>query len=710
MKKILYLLVLIALLLPTVAGCGTASVTTDTVADTTVADTPDTTPDTPTVTTPKDPEIVLPEGERLEKHSYTAVLNDESWAADGIDTTDYDFSGTGTELYQQINLNYKDYTRVYSITEDGVENTYIGTKAFSSLKKLGICGAKVTVDEATKTAAIKIIPLDTKVLSSWKAVAAKEGAFVRFDFTTNAEVDYAVTVTAQKGGGVASSLYTQDDITVSGSDGKYTGVARCTVPYYEGKTLYINICLGGSYTVLASVPLHVTRGDHHTGFQLIFVGDWDLVKDESYFDKFSDVFQNFYPQAYTRWAVRGDETKTVKLRADKTYTGVAYQSGGQITIGVDYLNGGPDKLTIVGHEGTHVIESYGGKLSYGGESTYTDPVTGEKKTAKNWWTENLANYGALRYCHYSYGLKTVDGQVFDVNTNSSLWDWGYGAYADGGKMFIAWLDWNYPTTDKNGDGKISPDEYGVVDLVNYTIKTYGEWFYDNPYDPTSPFNKAFYSASGGAFATAEEARLQYVQDCKSGKYTFKGFRDYKDNFLTENIPGVSDNNLLMRETAVPTGKTNPILAVAVTTGNNLCASATVDRVGAYGSGKNAATNLIDGDLETRYQASRFESLYKFNGIDNDIVIDLGKVMTFNTYTLVSGGMQDNQITKEWEILVSVNGVNFTAVDHQKDNTQGTVSVTFDEVSARYVEIRLYEADSRAGVTRLAEFMIFDLKN
>ena len=167
-------------------------------------------------------------------------------------------------------------------------------------------------------------------------------------------------------------------------------------------------------------------------------------------------------------------------------------------------------------------------------------------------------------------------------------------------MFIAWLDWNYPTTDKNGDGKITRDEYGVVDLVNYTIKTHGEWFYDNPYDPTSPFNKAFYTASGGAFATADEARLIYAEECRTGVYTFKGFRDYKDNFLTENIPGVAANNLLMAEPAASSAKTNPILAVAVTTGNNLCASATVDRVGSYGVGSNKVASLIDGNLETRY--------------------------------------------------------------------------------------------------------------
>lgn len=716
MKKILCLMLLLALLLPTVAGCGSTTANT-TVSDTTAGTTPETTQgaDLPTVTTPaettpKTPEVDLPEGERLVKHSYTAVLNDEVWTDTSVDSSSFTMSGTGVDIYQTVNREYKDYTRHFVIVENETETTYTGTKAFPVLKKLGICGANVTLDEIAKTATIKVIPVALKLLSSWKAVAAKEGSYVRFDFTTNMELDYAVTVTQKEGDAAASSVYTQDDITVKGSNGKYTGVARCTVPYAQGKTYYINICLGDSYTVLASVPLHITTGDYHTGFELVFVGDWDVVKDETYFDKFNDIFQNFYPQVYTRWAVRGDEPKVVKLRADKTYTGVAYQLGGQITVGVDYLNGQPDRLTIIGHEGTHVVEQYSGKLSYGGESTYTDPVTGEKKTAKNWWTENLANYGCIRYCQYSYSLRTVHGQVLDVNTNSSLWDWGYGSYADGGKMFIAWLDWRYPTTDKNGDGKITRDEYGVVDLVNYTIKTHGEWFYDNPYDPTSPFNKAFYTASGGAFKTADEARLIYAAECESGAYTFKGFAEYKDNFLTDNIPGVTANNKFMSEPAVPTGKTNPILSAAVTTGNNLCVGAMVDRVGEYGMNNNVQGNLIDGDLTTRYQAARFADLYKFNGMSNIITIDLGEVKTFDTYTLVSYAANESCITKSWEILVSTNGVNFTAVDYQKDNTQGIVSVTFEEVSARYVEIRLYEPDSKgAGITRLCEFMLFDTK-
>ena len=121
-------------------------------------------------------------------------------------------------------------------------------------------------------------------------------------------------------------------------------------------------------------------------------------------------------------------------------------------------------------------------------------------------------------------------------------------------------------------------------------------------------------------------------------------------------------------------------------------------------------NLIDGDLTNRHQAPRSTDLFKFCGISNEIVIDLGSKKTFDTYTLVSYDSKDSYIAKSFEILVSDNGVNFTAVDYQKDNTKATVSVTFDEVSARYVMIRLYEADqTSAGITRLCEFMLFDSK-
>ncbi len=122
--------------------------------------------------------------------------------------------------------------------------------------------------------------------------------------------------------------------------------------------------------------------------------------------------------------------------------------------------------------------------------------------------------------------------------------------------------------------------------------------------------------------------------------------------------------------------------------------------------------MIDGDLTTRYQATRKDSLYKLNKVQNEITFDLGAVKTFDTYTLVGVGdtMQANFNLKSWEILVSSDGLNFTAVDYQAANKDARVSVTFEAVSARYVMIRLLESDQTgAGAARIAEFMLFDSK-
>ena len=716
MKKLLCLLILIAMLLPTLAGCGSETVTTPNQAVTTTPETtlepdstttPETKPETPVVTTATSPEVTLPEGERLVKESYTAVLNDEVWVGAGSDTSAYTLTGTGVEIYQEVNVKYKEYKRNYTILEDGVENTYTSTKASPVLRKLGVCGATITLDETAKTAEIRVIPIETVLLSSWKAVSAKEGAFIRFEFTTNIETDYAVTVTSKEGGSHSSALDKQDGILVSGADGKYTGIARCNVPYYAGKTLYINICIGDGYTVLASIPMIITPANYRTGFKLVYQGDWDVVKDESYFDRFTDLFQHTYPKLYARFALLGDEPKSIIFEADRNYTGVAYQSGGKVVINVNSLNTANGKIASLSHEVTHSVQMFGGKLNYSNTTTYVDPATGEKKTCGDWFTENLANYGRLRYCELSYLSPYMPDH--NVSTNSSLWDWGYGQYASGGPMFMAWLDWYYPTTDKNGDGKITVDEYGALDLMVYTIKHTTTKLSDNPYDPTSPFNKALSTGTGGKFATVEEARLQYVEDCKSGKYTFTGFSDYKDNFITENLSGVPESEYITKKTLAPTAKSNPILAVAMTTGENLCLGARVSVGSTFGTGANGWANLIDGDLETRLQAQRGSEYYALTKVSCELVIDLGSEKTFDTYTLVSYAEKESYIAKSWEILVSSDGGNFTAVDSQTNNTQGTVSVTFEEVTARYVKIRLFEPSANSGVTRLCEFMLFDSK-
>ena len=699
MKKIVSLVLLLAMLLTAAVGCGTNDTTTPDSSSPTSTSTPTTT-DTPTEPTPD-----LPEGEKIVKPNYTAVLNDEVWTDVDTNASDFTLSGTGMSIYQQVNKDYAAYTVTYVIVENGTETTYSATKAFSTLKKLGVSGAIVTLDETAKTATIKVVPATTKVLPSWKAVTAKEGMYLKFEFTANVDMEYAVTVTADEGGAQAKAAYTQDGITVSGKDGKFTGIAKCTVPYAKGKTYYINICAADGYIAMASIPVHITSGDYQSGFELIFQGDWELVEDESYFDKFIDIFHHTYPKLYARFAALGTEKKTVIMFADKTYDGVAKQSGGKVTYSPSYLNNAADRVGSFSHEITHTVEGYGGKLTYGGKDlTYTDPTTGQKLKYGNFWTENLANYGRLRYFEWSYSPQFLT--LYDVTNDSGLWNWGYGEYGMGGALFIAWLDWNYPTLDKNSDGKITTDEYGAVDLINYTIKSSSEKLSDNPYDASSPFNKALHKATGGKFDTYEKARQQYEADCKSGAFVFNGFSEYRDNFITDNLPGTTQTTYYTKEEVKPTGKTNPILATVVTSGENLCANARIYTQASTGMSANTADKLIDGDPTTRYQAKRCDNLYALTKIANEVVIDLGEAKTFDTYTLYLYDSQSSYIAKTWEIMVSNDGGNYTAVDCQKDNTASTVSVSFGAVTARYVKIRLYQPDAQAGITRLGEFMLF----
>ena len=693
MKKILCLILVLAMLLPVVVGCGSS--TTETTAETsaetipeTTGKTPDeTTPGTTGVTTPQTPEVELPEGELVVKNNYTAVLNDEIWVGDAADSVAYDLSGTATELYQQVNIKYQDYTRIYIIVENGVETRYEGTKAFSSLKKLGVCGANLTVDEESKTVEIKMIPHTTKVLSAWKAVTAKAGAYIRFGFTTNLETNFCITVTSVEGGKYATSLYTQDGIEVRGDGSTYTGMGQATVPFVAGKTYYINICLSSSgYPVLASFPLNVIESDYDTThFQAIFRNDWTYVNDEQYMEQIAYHFYTIYPRLYARWGGTGKEPVQIYVDAERSYSGVAAASGNRIFYSVDNLNGGtPVKCGgAFAHEMAHLVQ----KFNIGSCA---------------WFGEGMANYARHRYWSYEHSYDCLEEQ--DVQ---AAIEWKYARYFNG-QLFFTWMDWAYPTIDKNGDGKRTADEYGLLDYIVFQAKAWtGAQKGDDPYDETTAMNTWVKEKTG--FATIDLLRQEYVRQLKSGEFVFTGFRDFQDNFVTENLPNVPNPQYLMHEKITPTAKTNPVLAAAMTIGDNLCAGAKIRSVVQQGLGDNVVAGMIDGNLETRYQATRSSVMYKMTGVANEIVIDLGSEKTFDTYTIVAFATQANYIIKTWEILVSSDGGNFTAVDYQKDNTQGTVSVTFDEVTARYVKLRLYEPDAKSGVTRICEFMLFDSK-
>ena len=712
MKKLLLIVMLLVLAIAMVA-CADSTTTTDgtktTTAPTTTAG--KTTTDNGATTTQNPPTTTADPSVKTEKtENYTAVLNEAKWEGTGdIDTSKFEYFGSGTDVVSKIGLKYKNRTW-YLAAADGTTTKISATE----VKKLGTIGAMVNAKD-DGTTDITVTEVKTIVQTSWKSVTAKAGSYLMFDFTTNLPLDFYMTVTKTEAGKVNSAAYKQDGVSVKKvANGKYTGVAKCTVPYAKGQTVYINICVDDGKTVLASIPVEITTAKYDSVYSLMFQGDWELIKDPEYLPNLIDLFYNVYPRLYARFAF-GSEPKQITFMADKNYDGVAYCAGTTVCVSVDYANSNPRDLGFFSHEITHSVQQYNKLTNYGGKNNWTDPATGKVITANSWWTENMANFGGFRYFHWGYSTKFV--QIYNVQTQSYLWDWGWEPYGDGSKLFLSYLDWKFPSIDANNDKKLDVSEYGIIDLINYTIKTSTTSFSDHPFDPNSPFNKAVYTATKGQFDTMEKVRQQYVADCKSSTFVFTGFGEYVDNWRTEDLPGIPNPNYPSMKKVVPGDKTNTpnvqndVETPTLPTGTNLALNATVVEFSAEISTREGIEKAFDGKIDTMWRAgaSATDKKYELMGYDHGFVIDLGAVKTFDTYVLVNAGLDktDTFNLVSWEILVSEDGKNWTSVDYQAKCANDVVTVNVGTQNARYVEMRVFKGDkSGSGSIRLYEFMLF----
>ena len=281
-------------------------------------------------------------------------------------------------------------------------------------------------------------------------------------------------------------------------------------------------------------------------YDILFTGDWNDVTVDGYLEELTKLFYNSYPRLYQRWG-NGTEPTTITFKADKNYSGVAYCQGTTVCVSTKYANSHPTDIGFFSHEITHSVQQYSGKLNYG------DDVA--------WWTENMANYGGFRYFHWS-NPKYV--QVYEA-TDETLQDWGYEQYGNN-KWFFAYMDSRYPTR-KNADGTL---KYGLIDSINKLIKdnNTGKTYTDDPYDTTTPFNNVVKQITG--YDCIESLRKKYVEELKAGTWTFKGFANYEDNWVTENIDGIANPEYPMVGEKIHGNKTAAQLNNTVSDGTNLC--------------------------------------------------------------------------------------------------------------------------------------------
>ena len=409
-------------------------------------------------------------------------------------------------------------------------------------------------------------------------------------------------------------------------------------------------------------------------FRALFVGDWTESR-EKYRKGLSDLFYNVYPRQYTRWA-EGNAPKVITVVAQEM-DGVAYTAGTSVCISDNWI----DTTTGYGyfsHELTHVAQQYGNIDS-------------------SWWVENMANYGGFRYYHWAYPENV---QIYSAN-DTSLQDWGYEAYGNN-KWFFAYMDAKWPTT-KDGSGTI---HYGLIDSLNRLLKYNRDKRYnDNPTDTTSDWNKLVKQITG--YDCIESLRLHYVDELKNGTWAFTGFGNYQDNWITENIPGLENLNYPMLQGKVHGNKTASKLGTAVTSGTNLIKGASVVSVSGEMNANEGVAKLVDGNLDTKWctsQSNTESGLAGLTGGTYYATFDLGSEKTFNTYTLYNTRTKEGfNNMKEWEILVSNDGKNWTSADYQVNNNNDLASYDIGSVTARYVRIKVYDTDT----LRLYELQLYN---
>ena len=572
----------------------------------------------------------------------------------GIDITDQ-VSGidTGATTINGFNSN------------EGVENIFDGkreTKLYSTSQIPGNIVWKMkqntTLYSYTITTANDNSKYPNRTIKAWKLYGLADGKNWELIDTVNesgmADQDYA------------DYTYLVDKI------GTYTQYKMEITELYGNSFQISDITLRGNSVI-------------DSEFKALFVGDWEQVTAKGYKEALYNAFYEVYPRQYKRWGT-GSEPKKIFVRADKGYDGVAYTSGSSIVISVDWMNNNPRGIGYFTHELTHAVQQYGNVSS----------------SSKAWWVENMANYGGFRYYHWAH---EDTAQVYYAN-DTSLQDWGYEAYGNN-KWFFSYMDSKYPTTkDSNGNVK-----YGLIDSLNHLLKdNKGTRYDDNPYDTSTPWNQLVKQITG--YDCIESLRLHYVEELKNGTWTFTGFGNYSDNWITTDLPGVPNIDYPAYVGKIHGNRTGTKLSSAVTSGTNLLSGATIISESGYTKDGESSSKLIDGDLSTKWCAtsgSVENQAYALSGAQHFVKIDLGSTKTFNTYTLYNTSTKEGfGNTTEWEVLVSNDGKEWKSVDYQVNKNDAISSFDIGTQTARYIVFKIFNSDNGGvGTVRLYELQLYN---
>lgn len=402
-------------------------------------------------------------------------------------------------------------------------------------------------------------------------------------------------------------------------------------------------------------------------YKIAYGEGWNLITRPNYKEDLEKSFYESYPRLVARWGGEVVQT-TIQFSVKKTlpdaFMWTAYRNYDSATgvweryveISAKSQDSRPPSWAVP-HEMTHVIQQYGNFES-------------------SWWVECMACYGEFRYYKWADAGNLTPEDCYHQD-DQALRDWHFEAYGDC-HWFFAYMDSKYPTTSQGR---------GLIDAIHYGIHE-GKILSDDLNDPT--LNAVVQQVTG--YSTIEQLWRQYIRELDAGTWTFDGFGGYPDNYITENIPGLSN----------PTYPKSKDI--------NLCNGAYTYNVTGEASAKLAANNLVDGNRATKWQAAKSD-IKDSSEKDHNLCITLMGSASFDTYVLYHEGSQGDsgKNTVSWRLeYYDSSDKKWKLLDEVSGNTESVTTRKVKQVETQYLFLKILNpSGSGDGTVRLYELELYD---
>jgi len=406
-------------------------------------------------------------------------------------------------------------------------------------------------------------------------------------------------------------------------------------------------------------------------YQMICDGDWSLLNNPDMPAQMQFVFSQVYPRLIARWGEQDKHKQSVvsvqivpQATIGEQVVGgyTAYEEGTwnrYVVIGATDNNRRRDRLGVLVHELTHVVECYG----------YFE---------SDWWTEELANYGEWRYFNWTepqFMPMNKHGNLYNENLLDYEWrDWKWIAH-EKSELFFTYMDSRFPTTiDVSGK-----KNYGLIDTVHFAIQ---EGKIDNDKMDNPQLNRIVKEITG--LDNMEQLRQQFASELATGTWVFNGFAEYVDNVITENLPGVKNPSYPAQNFA-----------------GNLCSGATIYKCSGAASENSLAEFLVDNDLNTKWSATpenvNRQDKWLAKKTQHYVILNLENEVELDAYAIYHAGTKEDlsRNAARWNVLYwDSKRQQWQIIDSDYVNTSNKNITTrvFEPVCTQYLYFEFLDSD------------------